>query len=170
MGTENHILGLFADDGKAAEAIEGLKASPYRLKRVHGPIPSHRIVGAVNQTKSRVGYFTLAGGILGFVFGYAVAIYTAVQRSLPVIGKRVIASIPFLIVGFEFTILFAVFGNVIGMLTQTRMPKKVPAVYDPRCTSTHFGVLASCRVEEKDRLIDFFLQKGGEARVFEGPM
>jgi len=171
MGIENHIMGLFTDDRQAAEAIQALRASQFTLRRVHGPIPSHRIIDALKQKKSRVGLFTLAGGILGFLSGYALAISTAVQWSLPVSGKPVVAPIPFLIVGFEFTILFAVFGNVIGMLTQARLPKiKLPAAYDPRCTGDRFGVLASCRVEEKDRLIDFFRQRGGEAKVFEGPV
>jgi len=99
MGIENHIMGLFTDDRQAAEAIQALRASQFTLRRVHGPIPSHRIIDALKQKKSRVGLFTLAGGILGFLSGYALAISTAVQWSLPVSGKPVVAPIPFLIVG-----------------------------------------------------------------------
>jgi molybdopterin-containing oxidoreductase family membrane subunit len=48
--------------------------------------------------------------------------------------------IPFVIVGFEFTVLFAVFGNVIGLLTCMRLPDyKGLDIYDPRCSGEHFG-------------------------------
>ena len=92
-----------------------------------------------------MGYFTLAGGIIGFFSGIGLAIYTALQWNLIVSGKPVVALIPFLIVGFEFTILFAVFGNVLGLLFQTNLPEfQSLRIYDPRCSGEHFGILASC--------------------------
>ncbi len=168
MADDRLFLGLFTDEARTASAIEDLKVSPFELRRVHGPFPSHKIAHALNQKKSRVGYFTLAGGIFGFFTGYALATFTSVQWNLIVSGKPIFAPIPFLIVGFEFTILFAVFGNVIGMLTQTRLPKdKVPDVYDPKCTGTHFGIVAACAKERVEELRAFFQTRGGDVRVFE---
>jgi len=168
MGPKQHILGLFTDDARAAEAITDLKASAFALERVHSPIPSHRISAALQQKKSRVGYFTLIGGILGFFSGFGLAIFTAGKWHLIVSGKPIVALVPFFIVGFEFTILFSVFGNVIGMLTQARIPRfKLPDTYDPRCSGAHFGVLAACSPGEKEHLVDFFKQKGGEVRIFD---
>ncbi|RTZ99707.1 MAG: hypothetical protein DSY89_07910, partial [Deltaproteobacteria bacterium] len=83
-------------------------------------------------------------------------------------GKPVIALVPFVIVGFEFTILFAIFGNVIGLLTQGGLPdyQGVKADYDPRCSGGHFGVLAACPETETEQLAAYFKEKGGIARVF----
>jgi molybdopterin-containing oxidoreductase family membrane subunit len=115
-----------------------------------------------------VGYFTLAGGLLGFFTGFALAIYTAVQWNIIVSGKPVVAWISFLIVGFEFTILFAVFGNILGFLTQARLPEfESLKIYDPRSSGEYFGVMASCVESEQEKLMEFLKSRGGEVKVFE---
>ena len=108
------------------------------------------------------------GGILGFISRFALAIFCSIQWNLIVSGKPIISLIPFFIVGFEFTILFAVFGNIIGLLTQTRLPNyKGMQYYDPRCSGEHFGVLAACDSVHQDGLKEFFQQNGGEVKVFD---
>jgi molybdopterin-containing oxidoreductase family membrane subunit len=167
MPAETWIMGLFKDEGKAAGAILDLPAAGFRLGRAHSPIPSHRIQDALKLKKGRVGWFTLAGGILGFFSGFALAIFTAVQWNLIVSGKPIVSLIPFFIVGFEFTILFSVFGNVIGLLVCARLPDyRGLEVYDPRCSGEHFGLLAACPAGREGELMDFFRKKGGEVKVF----
>lgn len=168
MPTEPSIMGLFKDEGKAAQAILELAAAGFSFRRVHSPIPSHRILEALKLKKGRVGWFTLAGGILGFFSGFALAIFTSTRWDLIVSGKPIVSLIPFFIVGFEFTILFSVLGNVIGLLTCCRLPDvKGLETYDPRCSGEHFGVLAACESNRRGELMDFFEKKGGEVRVFE---
>ena len=83
-------------------------------------------------------------------------------------GKPIVAIIPFIVVGFEATILGSVIGNVLGLLTQTRLPSnKWMKYYDPRCSGEHFGVLASCEPQNEDGLKDFFQKQGAEVKVFE---
>ncbi len=123
---------------------------------------------ALKLKNGRVGWFTLCGGILGFLGGFALAIFTATRWNLIVSGKPIIAIIPFIVVGFEVTILGSVFGNVIGLLTQTRLPSfRWLKDYDPRCSGEHFGVLAACDAMQEDGLKDFFQQQGAEIKVFE---
>ena len=168
MPEKRRVMGVFRDEGLAVAAVEALAGSPWELQRVHSPIPSHRLMGALKLKKSRVGWFTLAGGIIGFFTGFALAVFTATRWNLIVSGKPIVALIPFLIVGFEFTILFSVFGNVIGLLTQTRLPEfESLAHYDPRCSGEHFGILAACNDGEQEGLAGFFREKGGEPRVFD---
>jgi hypothetical protein len=168
MSAETCIMGLFRDDGKAARAIQELEPAGFKFKRAHSPIPSHKIMEVLKLKKSRVGWFTLTGGILGFLSGFSLAIYCSVQWDLIVSGKPIVSLIPFFIVGFEFTILFSVFGNVIGLLVCSRLPDyKGLAIYDPRCSGEHFGVLASCESNRRGELMGFFQKKGGEVMVFE---
>ena len=168
MQGKKYIMGLFKDEDQVVSTITALKESAYKFQRVHSPIPSHKIMAALDLKKSKVGWFTLAGGILGLISGFALAIFCSIQWNLIVSGKPIISLIPFFIVGFEFTILFAVFGNVIGLLTQTRMPSfKKMEYYDPRCSGEHFGVLAACEPMQQDDLKDFFQQNGGEVKVFD---
>ncbi|MBI5579096.1 MAG: DUF3341 domain-containing protein [Deltaproteobacteria bacterium] len=167
MPAETCIMGLFKDEDQAARVIEEMAAAGFSFRRAHSPIPSHRILGALKLKKGRVGWFTLAGGIIGFLSGFALAIFTAVQWNLIVSGKPIVSLIPFFIAGFEFTILFSVFGNVIGMLVCARLPDyRGLEIHDPRCSGEHFGVLAACEAGREGELMDFFRKKGGEAKVF----
>ena len=159
------IMGVFSSQSRAATAIDRLRETSWTIERVHSPIPSHEIEHALEPPKSKVGWFTLAGGIIGFFTGFFLALFTATRWSLIVSGKPVEALVPFFIVGFEFTILFGVFGNIIGLLTQTRLPRwKNLKQYDERCSGEHFGVVAQCDDADQDRLMAFFIEKGGEAR------
>jgi len=168
MATERLIMGLFQDEDRAVAAVASLARSPWRLVTVHSPILSHKLAAALGRPKSRVGYFTLAGGVIGFFCGFLLAIFTATRWSLIVGGKPIVALIPFFIVGFEFTILFAVFGNVIGMLALTRLPRwGTLKHYDPRCSGAHFGILAGCEAGRENELCAFFKQNGAEVNRFE---
>ena len=168
MPGERHIMGLFTNEDSVVSAVKALKASSFKFIRVNMPFPSHKIMHALKLKKSMVGWFTLCGGILGFIGGFGLAIYTSVQWSLIVGGKPIVAIIPFVIVGFEATILFSVFGNVIGLLLLTRLPSyRWFKNYDPRCSGEHFGVLAVCEIEQEEGLKDFFQKQGAEIKVFE---
>ena len=62
-------------------------------------------------------------------------------------------------------ILFSVFGNVLGLISQARLPRLgTPPGYDPAFTGDRFGILASCQAEDENALTDFFATRGAEAR------
>ena len=165
---EKLILGVFSNEEGTICAIEALKPLSWKLDRVHSPFPSHRILEALKLKKSRVGYFTLAGGILGFLFGLAFSIFTALRWGLIVSGKPIVSLLPFFIVGFECTILFSVLGNVIGLLILNRLPEYQSLKrYDPRFSADHFGIVASCGEGEQEGLINFFRTHGGEVSALE---
>ncbi|MEE9122756.1 MAG: DUF3341 domain-containing protein [Syntrophobacteria bacterium] len=168
MQAKRSVLGLFPDENKTVTAIEALETSQWEVDRVHSPFPSHKIFDALKLKTSPVGLFTLAGGILGFFTGFALAIYTAIQWNLIVWGKPIVAWFPFVIVGFEFTVLFSVIGNVLGLLIQTRLPDyKGLEQYDQRCSADRFGIVVSCDQEDREKVVEFFKNQGGETRVFE---
>jgi len=168
MAPESHIMGLFKDEDQVVSALDALKTSPFKFIRVNTPIPSHKIMDALKLKKSKVGWFTLCGGILGFLAGFGLAIFTSTRWDMMVSGKPIVAIIPFVVVGFEATILFAVFGNVIGLLTQMRLPDQSWLQhYDPRCSGEHFGVLAACNAQQEEELKSFFAQRGADVTVFE---
>ena len=163
------IMGIFTTEDQAASAIRELRASSYQVERVHSPIPSHVIADALKLPKSKVGWFTLAGGITGFFTGFLLAAFTATRWSMIVSGKPVVALVPFVIVGFEFTILFAVFGNVLGLISQARLPRfGVSESYDPIFSGDRFGVLASCRSSEQGGLFELFKSQGAQIKPLGG--
>ena len=170
MTTETiSVMGLFKTEGETVSAIRGLRDTGWTLERVHSPLPSHKIFNALDLKKSRVGYFTLAGGITGFFAGFSLAIFTATQWNLIVSGKPIVALVPFFIVGFEFTILFAIFGNVAGLIYNMQLPDlKGLEQYDARCSGDHYGIMASCQAIDLAELRAFFQAKGGEVNVIPG--
>lgn len=168
MPYEHHVMGLFRQEDQAATAIREMDERPWRLERVHTPIPSHQIADALKLKKSRVGLFTLFGGIFGLLSGISLAIFTATRWGLIMAGKPIVALIPFAIVGFEFTILFSVIGNVIGFLVSARLPRLGELeFYDPRCSSDRFAILASCEDGQQKELEAFFRHHNGEIQVFD---
>lgn len=169
----SYILGLFADGDQAALAVRSLGNRAWKLKRVHGPFAHHGIMEALGLKKSRVGLFTLAGGIVGFFTGIGLAVFTATRWHFIVSGKPIVAWVPFFIVGFECTILFSVLATVVGFLTQARLPDlENLRAYDPRCSGDRFGIVASCLQGDEENLKAFFREKGGEGLPFdqEGPL
>ncbi len=160
------IMGVFPSQRSTADAIDRLRETSWTIERVHSPIPSHEIEHALEPPASKVGWFTLAGGILGFFTGFLLAAFTSLRWSLIVSGKPVVALVPWLIVGFEFTILFAVFGNILGLLSQARLPRfDTQPLYDERFSGDHFGVLARCRMDEQEQLTRFFEENGAEIKT-----
>ena len=160
------IMGIFPSERGAATAIDRLRETPWIIERVHSPIPSHDIENTLEPPKSKVGWFTLVGGIIGFFTGFLFAAFTATRWSLIVSGKPIVALVPFIIVGFEFTILFAVFGNVLGLISQARLPRfDTQPGYDERFSGDRFGVLARCSAGEQGDLTRFFEQNGAEIKI-----
>ncbi|MGD8366164.1 MAG: DUF3341 domain-containing protein [Desulfobacterales bacterium] len=168
MADDRHLMGLFAEESAAVAAVGAIGESPFRVTKVFSPIPSHRLANALKVKKSWVGLFTLAGGIIGFFSGFLLAIFTASRWGLIVSGKPVVALVPFLIVGFEFTILFAVFGNIIGFLFMTDLPRfDWRRHYDERLSGEHYGVLVVCPAEREDELAALLTKEGAEVRRME---
>ncbi len=79
MPRERHIMGLFKDEDSVVSAIKALKQSSFKFIRVNTPFPSHKIMNALKLKKSMVGWFTLCGGILGFIGGFGLAVFTATR-------------------------------------------------------------------------------------------
>ena len=168
---KKQILGLFRDGDDAALAIKALRKEPWNVDKVHSPFPHHGLLKALRLKKSRVGLFTLAGGIIGFFTGFGLAIFTATRWELIVSGKPIVALIPFFIVGFEVTILFSVIGNLVGFLTQARLPDfEGLQQYDPQCSGDRFGIVASCSSKDGDALMSFFRKRGGEGIPLDNPI
>ncbi|PIP35047.1 MAG: hypothetical protein COX20_13655 [Desulfobacterales bacterium CG23_combo_of_CG06-09_8_20_14_all_52_9] len=159
-------MGIFSDEETTLSAVRALKETPWSIENVMSPIPSREIADELSTKPSRVGYFTLAGGIIGFFTGFALSAYTALQWQLVVSGKPIVALVPFFIVGFEFTILFAVFGNVVGLILKMKLPDyRGLADHDSRCTGACFCVVAVCPVSDEQKLLNFLKNSGADTRI-----
>jgi hypothetical protein len=149
------ITALFKNQEETLAAITKVQKGGWQVKEVHSPIPSNSIARALGRKESRVGWFTLTGGILGFFSGFGLAVFTATRWSLIVGGKPILSWIPFFVIAFECTILFAVLGNVLGLLTQVGLPDKdYEKNYDPECSGSLYGIQVASTPEDVESLRD----------------
>lgn len=162
MSAENIVVtGLFKTQEEILAVIEKVQQKGFKVLDVNSPIPSSRINKALGLKKSKVGWFTLAGGITGFISGFALALFTAQRWNLIVSGKPIASWIPFFVIAFEFTILFAVFGNVLGIVSQVGLPQKdYEKNYYPECSVDKYGIQIVSTPEEVDGLKDLLHQSG----------
>ena len=155
------VTGLFNTQEDTLAAVEKIQKEGFEVTEVHSPIPSSALARALGRKKSKIGWFTLGGGITGFVSGFSLAVFTATRWSLIVGGKPILSWIPFFVIAFEFTILFAVLGNVLGIITQVGLPDlDYEKNYDPECSGSLYGIEVASTPENLDSLKDLLDHTG----------
>jgi molybdopterin-containing oxidoreductase family membrane subunit len=114
---------------KRTEFISKLKGllesgiSPKKLKVVM-PHPDHEVDEIVEKyvPPSKLKYFTLAGGLSGFIGGFALTIGTVLDWPLITGGKPLISIPAFIVIVFEMTILLGATASLLGFLILSRLP------------------------------------------------
>ncbi len=160
---QQEMMGVYRYLDDLLDALRALKERGLKIGTVYSPARSHEILEVLEVKRSPVRYFTLVGGWLGVTAGFALSMYTAAQWKFIVSGKPAIPVIPYVIVGFELTILFSVIMNLLGALVSARLPKvKIPAHYDPRFSEDRYGVVVSCGESERDEVEQLLREAGAE--------
>lgn len=155
------VTGLFKNREETLAAVQTIQEQGWQVKEVHSPIPDHELARALGRKESKVGWFTLTGGIIGFFSGFLLAVFTATRWNLIVSGKPILSWIPFFVIAFELTILFAVFGNVLGILTQVGLPDKdYEKNYEPECSGSLYGIQVASAPKDVAGLKDLLRRTG----------
>ena len=137
------VVGVFDTLDGTLLALRELKTKGYAGLRVYSPVPHHELEDVLDKHESPVRLFTLIGGLTGCTLGFAYAIATSLDWELVTGGKPIVSLPPFVVIGFELTILIGALSTVAGMFLNARLPKigRSPG-YDPRFSSDRFGVVA----------------------------
>ena len=136
------VVGVFGELDGTVLALRELKAKGYASITVYSPVPRHEIDEVLDPPTSPVRVFTLVGGLTGCAAGFAYAISTSLDWPLITGGKPIVSLPPFIIIGFELTILLGALSTVAGMFINARLPKlRKAAGYDPRFSNDKFGIL-----------------------------
>ena len=111
-------------------ACEKVRDAGYTRWDSYTPFPVHGIHHAMGLKRSRVPFFTLLGGITGFMTGLVIVAYMNLDYPLVVGGKPYFSPIfPFPIF-YELTILLAAFGTLGGMFLLNRLPRHHHPLFD----------------------------------------
>jgi hypothetical protein len=105
------VLGTFDDPAAAARAIRALRESGCRV-RAAMPAPFPEVVTALGLRRSRLGFLTWPGALLGLVCGVALPVTTSLAWPLVVGGKPIVALPAFVVIIFELTVLIGSLTNL----------------------------------------------------------
>ena len=154
------LLSVFDYPHQVTRAITTLKNRGYGELEVFSPAPFAEIDEAMDEKPSRVRIYTLVGGLLGVVTGYAMTIWMAYDWELPVGGKPFASIPPYTIIAFELTILFGGLLTALGLFRVAGLPSyKLSANYSARFSAEEFGLSIGCKerdVAEVDSLLREF--------------
>jgi molybdopterin-containing oxidoreductase family membrane subunit len=150
------MLGIFDNVDGMMQALEQARERRLEIIDVYTPVPDHNVTAFVSPKKSPVRYVSFSGGITGLVSGMALAIGTSLVWNLIVGGKPVTSIIPFLVIGFELTILFGAIATLAALLLFGGMPyRKFPAPgYRPEFSDDRFGVWIGGAEMEARKLLE----------------
>jgi len=163
MSTGMTVRARFADLGSMERALHALHESPIRDYEAYGPVPLAGLEHLMPRRGSPVRVIAAIGGLTGLVGGLGLAIYSSDVFELITGGKPPVALLPFVIVGFEFTILLAVLATFFGVGHCCRfMPVAPPAEYDARYSDGTYGIHVRCREDEGDIVRRMLTDAGGE--------
>jgi molybdopterin-containing oxidoreductase family membrane subunit len=151
------LVGVFEDPLHVAEAVRKLRGRGFARLEVYAPAPFEEVEMAVDPKPSRVRYFTLAGGLLGVVTGYAMTIWMSLDWPIVIGGKPYASIPPYTVIAFELTILFGGIFTLLGLLAVGRLPAvRLGPGYTARFSAEDFGVAVEVRdrdVAEVDGLL-----------------
>ena len=155
------LVGVYDAPCPVADAAKRLRNRGFEDLEIYAPAPFPEIEDALDEKPSRVRIFTLVGGLLGVVTGYALTIWMSYDWPI-VIGGKPFASIPtYTIIAFELTILFGGLMTALGLFICGKLGRARDPEYSPRFSAEEFGIAVRCR--ERDVAEVTALMQGHQA-------
>jgi hypothetical protein len=163
MNGGHSVIGFFAEVDLLEGAVAGARAAGYQQLQVISPVPLTRLDQDIENKPSPVRWFTLAGGLVGFVTGWALTTGSAAHYPIIVGGKPLMSLTPFGVIAYVCTILFGALFTVAGMLLSARLPRiQVGRGYDARLTGNRFGLQVVCSSEQCESIGNLLQAFGAE--------
>ena len=142
------VLAAFMHVDAAVDAIRALRAKGFRNLVVYTPAPNHEIDEALEHKVSPVRLFTLIGGLTGCTAGFAMTIWMSYDWSLVVGGKPIASIPPYVVIGFELTILLGALSTVAAVALFSVLMGKRGVPYDPRFSDDQIGVFVPAQSDQ----------------------
>ncbi|MBW2267828.1 MAG: DUF3341 domain-containing protein [Deltaproteobacteria bacterium] len=140
------LRAIFERPDYTADAVTRLRGRGYTDLETYAPAPFPEVDDAMIDKPSPVRLYTLIGGLIGVVTGFAVTIWMANDWPIMIGGKPFSSIPPYVIIAFELLVLFGGVLTVIGVFVVGKLyPRKLDAAYDPRFSAEDFGVVVGCR-------------------------
>ncbi len=159
-------LFVFPTAASLIKAVQVLRERNITVLETFSPVKLPEVESMLGVKKSPVTYWTTAGGIFGMISGFALTAGCVSIYDLIVGGKPVLSLVPFVIVMFELTVLFASIFNLVAVFYYSRLRKKhTDPWYDERFSMNKFGLLVAYSEkngEEIQHLAEVFMREEDE--------
>jgi hypothetical protein len=162
------LLASFVHIDAAVDAIRALRAMGQRNVVVYSPSPNHELDEALNQRVSPVRLFTLIGGLTGCAAGFAMTIWMSYDWPVLVGGKPIASIPPYVVIGFELTILLGALSTVTAVALFSVLMGKRGIAYDPRFSDDQIGIFVPASSEQLGR-VENLLRSAGAVEVRHEP-
>lgn len=143
MSQQQGILAIYNYLDQLCGAVEKIRERhDFKDHEVLSPTSYHEIEHACDYQPSPVRWFTLTGALTGTTTGFGLPLLCDWDWPIVVGGKTSgIFSLPaYVVLGFEFTILFGAIATVLGVLVMCRIPNPKTKILDNRITDDKFGI------------------------------
>lgn len=141
------------------DAIKDLRGNGHKELTTHSPCPRHEIDHALHSKESRVPFFTLVAALLGFSIAILFLTWATLDWVLPVSSKDIVSAPPFIVIGFELTVLFGAYGTMFGTVLLIVMdtlksptPKSNKYKNYNRFTNDRFGIVVPCNSGDQNNV------------------
>ncbi|HEV8480063.1 MAG TPA: DUF3341 domain-containing protein [Candidatus Eisenbacteria bacterium] len=166
MKRETGALGVFEYLDDAIDAVRKLKKQGFTVQAMT-PTYFHELEHEVDHTRSSTRWVTLLGALLGCAGGFALCVWTSLDWPIITGGKEIVSWPPFVIIGFECTILIGSLFNLAALLLWTGLPKFAELEgYDRRFSEDRIGLWVATAPDKARQAADLMRAAGAEeARV-----
>jgi len=159
------IVGTFACEEDFLAAAENLKSSGFDNISLLSPVPVHEAQDVLGLGKSPVRHFSLAGAIIGALFGFGMCVVTALVFILPTGGRAIITVPPYLIITYEMSILMGVLFTLIGFHVVSGLPAWKDKPYLPSASIDRFLVVVEGATEDRAARAEAIIRQAGAEKI-----
>ena len=157
------LVGVFESPGPVKGVAGKLQGRGFRNLEIYSPAPFPELDDALDSRPSPVRLFTLVGGLVGVVTGYAMTIWMSLDWPIMIGGKPFASIPPYTIIAFELTILIGGLLTVLGLFAVGRLPRiRLDSAYSARFSADDIGLAVEC--EDRDVAEVEALLRGSEAK------
>jgi hypothetical protein len=160
------VIATFKQVDAATDAIKALKELAYKDFIVYTPVPNVEVAAAVGHKVSPVRVWTLIGGLLGVTTGFAMTLWMSYDYPIVVGGKPLGSVVPYVVIGFELTILFGALATLLGVAYNAWRTNQRGG-FDPRFTNDTIGIFVPCDEDRFGALQELLTKNGAEEVRYE---
>ncbi len=132
---KNYLVGIYEDEDVLLAAVKKVRSSGVKIHEVFSPYPVHGLDEALGYKRTRLPIAAFMFGFLGTLLALIMQTYMLAIDWPMIIGGKNYASVTFVPVTFEMTVLLSAFGMVGTFLVVSNMkPWAKPRIFDLRST------------------------------------